>query len=98
MTVRRMCIACWLPKTTNKHSEYLIIHIVFPLQQWLQERATMIRSINIACLELLKLRTLQVTTHLIDGIFIGCIREIAKAAVGSVMFVCVSVRPSVHIE
>ena len=33
---RRMRIACWAPKATNTHSEYVIL-IAFPLQQWLQE-------------------------------------------------------------
>ena len=34
VTVWRMCIACWIRKATNAHSEYLIL-IAFPLQQWL---------------------------------------------------------------
>jgi len=33
MTIRRMRSACWLPKATNTHSEYVII-ITFELQQW----------------------------------------------------------------
>jgi len=32
LTVRCMRIACWIPKATNTHSEYVIL-IVFPLQQ-----------------------------------------------------------------
>ena len=31
--IRRMRIACWLPKATNTHSEYVIL-IALPLQQW----------------------------------------------------------------
>ena len=27
-TIRRMCIACWVPKATNTNSEY-VIHIAF---------------------------------------------------------------------
>ena len=42
MTIWRMRIACWIPKATNTHSEYVIL-IVFPLQQWLHERASMLR-------------------------------------------------------
>jgi len=38
MTLWRMRIACWLPKATNSHPEYVIL-IAFPLQQWLHERA-----------------------------------------------------------
>jgi hypothetical protein len=29
-----MHIACWIPKSTNTHSEYVIL-IVFPIQRWL---------------------------------------------------------------
>jgi hypothetical protein len=32
--IRRMCIACWIPKATKSLSEYAIL-IAFPLQQWL---------------------------------------------------------------
>jgi hypothetical protein len=34
MTIWRMRIACWIPKGTNAHSEYVIL-IAFPQQQWL---------------------------------------------------------------
>jgi len=37
MAVRRMRIACWIPKATDTHSEYVIL-IAFPLQQRLNER------------------------------------------------------------
>jgi hypothetical protein len=42
MTIWRMRIACWIPKSPNTHSEYLIL-ISFPLQQWLHERVSKIR-------------------------------------------------------
>jgi len=42
MTVWPMRIACWIPKATNTHSEYVIL-IALPLQQWLHERASMLR-------------------------------------------------------
>jgi len=32
MTTRPMHIACWIPKATKTHSEYVVI-IVFPQQQ-----------------------------------------------------------------
>jgi len=38
MTIRRMRIAYWINKATNKGSEY-VIHIAFQLQHWLQVRA-----------------------------------------------------------
>ena len=41
MTIWRMRIACWLPKTTNTYSEYVIL-IACPLQQWLCQRASML--------------------------------------------------------
>jgi hypothetical protein len=34
--------ACWVNKATNTHSGYVIL-IDFPLQQWLQERASLLR-------------------------------------------------------
>ena len=49
MTIWRMLIARWIPKATNTHSQYIIL-IVLPLQQWLHERASMLRCKYIACL------------------------------------------------
>jgi len=45
----RMRIACWIPKATDKHSEYVIL-IALPQQQWLHERASMLRYTYIAYL------------------------------------------------
>ena len=42
MTTRRMRCACWITKAKNTHSEYVIL-IAFPWQQWLRERASMLR-------------------------------------------------------
>jgi len=42
MTIWRMRIACWMTKATNAHSQYVIL-IVFPLQQWFHERASLLR-------------------------------------------------------
>ena len=47
--IRRMRIACWIPKATNTHSEYVTI-IVFPLQQWLHESTSMLHYTYIVCL------------------------------------------------
>jgi hypothetical protein len=41
MTIWRVWIACWKPKASNTHSEYVLL-IVFPLQQWLDELALMV--------------------------------------------------------
>jgi len=40
---------CWINKATNTHSDY-VVHISFPRQQWLRERASMIPYLCIACL------------------------------------------------
>ena len=40
MAIWRMRIACCITKATGTHSEYVIL-TAFPLQQWLQERASM---------------------------------------------------------
>ena len=42
MTIWRMRIACWKPKATNTHSQYVIL-IGFPLQQLLHERISVLR-------------------------------------------------------
>ena len=47
--IRRMRSACWIPKATNTHSEYVIL-IAFPRQQWLRERALLLRYSYVACL------------------------------------------------
>jgi len=47
MTIWRKRIACWIPENTNTHSEY-VIFIALPLQQWLHERASMLRHTYIA--------------------------------------------------
>jgi len=39
--IRHLRVACWLPKATDTHSEYVIL-IAFPLQEWLHERALML--------------------------------------------------------
>ena len=49
MTMWLTRIACWIHKATNTHSE-CVIPIAFPLQQWLQERTSMLRYTYSACL------------------------------------------------
>ena len=56
MTItRRMHIACWITKATDTYSE-CVIHISFPRQQWLRERASMLRYTYTVCLVILNLR------------------------------------------
>jgi len=40
--IRRLRIACWRSNTANTHSEYEIL-ITITLQQWLHERASLLR-------------------------------------------------------
>jgi hypothetical protein len=47
MKIRRMRIACCIPKAKNTHSEYEIL-IAFALQQCLHECATLFRYTYIA--------------------------------------------------
>jgi hypothetical protein len=47
-TIWRMRIACWIPKATNTHSEYVMI-IAFRLQQWLNGCASKLRCAYSAC-------------------------------------------------
>jgi hypothetical protein len=54
MTIWRMRIACWIPKATNTHSQYVIL-ISFALQQWLHERASMLRHSTLPVLSGLRL-------------------------------------------
>ena len=49
MTIWRMRMTWWIHKATNTDSQYVIV-IAFPLQQWLHERAFMLRYTYIACL------------------------------------------------
>jgi hypothetical protein len=53
MTIRRMRTECCIPKATSTHSEY-VIFIAFPLQQWLYERASMLRYTQNGCIVCVK--------------------------------------------
>jgi len=48
VTIWLMRIACWIHKTTNTHSECVIL-IAFPQQQWLHERASVLHFTYITC-------------------------------------------------
>ena len=49
MTIRRMRIACWINKATDTLSQYVIL-IAFPLQERLNEGASLLYYTYIACL------------------------------------------------
>ena len=61
MTTWRMRIACWVPKATDTHTEY-VIRIAFPLQQRLYERVSMLRYTYIVCLVLYFIVKIQIRT------------------------------------
>ena len=44
--IRRMRFLCWVTKATDTHSEYEIL-IGFLRQQWVHERALMLRFFNV---------------------------------------------------
>ena len=52
MAICHTCIACWIPKATDIHSEYVRL-TAFPLQQWVHKRASVLRYTYIACLVIL---------------------------------------------
>ena len=47
--IRRMSIACWIPRATYTLSEYVIV-ITFTLQQWLQKCDSVLHCTYIASL------------------------------------------------
>jgi len=47
-TMWRLRIACRVPRATNTQNPQYIILIVFPPQQWLHERASLLRYMYIA--------------------------------------------------
>ena len=44
-------IACWIPTATNIYSHYITL-IALPLQQWVEERTSLLRYTYISCLVL----------------------------------------------
>jgi hypothetical protein len=49
MAIRHMSFACWITNVTNTPSEYVTL-LAFPMQQWLHERASMLRYRYTSCL------------------------------------------------
>ena len=64
MTILRMRIGCWLPKTIDAHREYAII--VFLLQQTLREKGSVLRYI-ISCL----VGIIELISQLVAGKFLS---------------------------
>ena len=57
MTILWRQFPCWIIKATNTHSECVIL-IDFPLQQWLHERATVLRYVYTACIAFFRTRSI----------------------------------------
>jgi hypothetical protein len=49
LIIGRIRIACWITKVKNTHSGYIIPNALL-LQQWVHERASMLRYTYISCL------------------------------------------------
>ena len=67
MTTWPMRIAWWITKTTDTHSEYVII-IAFPLQQRLHDRASMLRHTYIGCRVFTHKASAKQNMHLIGSL------------------------------
>jgi hypothetical protein len=67
---RRMRFAWCITKATVTHSEYEIL-ISFPRQQWLRERASLLRYMYTACLCCLKLRHNREFSQILEHIWLG---------------------------
>jgi hypothetical protein len=63
----QMRFACWIPKATNTSSQYVIL-IAFPLPQWLQESASMLRYMYITLSVLLYMQKKQNLGGICNGI------------------------------
>ena len=64
LAICRSRFACWIPKATNTHSKHLIL-IALLQQQWLRERASLLRYTFSACLVTPQLRHRNVCSLLI---------------------------------
>jgi len=58
--IRRMRFTCWITKATDTHSEYVVL-VAFPGQEWLGERASLLRNTYLPVLYLPQL----VCSHLL---------------------------------
>jgi hypothetical protein len=63
-------IACWITKVTDTQSEYITL-TVFPLQQWLHERGSMLRYTYIARIVMLILNELGACIKSVPELHLG---------------------------
>jgi hypothetical protein len=74
---QRMCTACWVAQATGTHSEFVTL-TAFPRQQWLCERASLLRCTHFAC---------PVNFHFVTSVcgrqlWIVCVSEVAVQRFG----------------
>jgi hypothetical protein len=60
--IRRTHFACWIPKATNTHSEYVIL-FACPLHHSLHERASVVPYTYIAYLDIGLIQAVKVCMH-----------------------------------
>ena len=70
MTIWRMRIACWITKAINTRSEY-VMHIAFPLQQSLHERASIFRYTILPVLFITEVKNVYCTESLYKSDYIS---------------------------
>jgi hypothetical protein len=73
-------IACWITKATNTHPEYVTLN-AFPLQKWLQERASVLRLTYIVHFVIVYktgcvLYEIPRFRHTVSSVFSGMLRSI----------------------
>jgi hypothetical protein len=68
--IRRMRFACWITKATDTHPEYVIL-IAYPRQQWLRERASLLRYTHNSYLFCLFSLTFSIS-HCLSWYFLSC--------------------------
>jgi len=72
MAIWRKRFACWIPKATNTHSEYVIL-IAFLIQQGLHERASLLRDCLSCWTFSLLVHTVGLTTICCKGLNMGAV-------------------------
>ena len=93
MAIRRT--ACWVPKATNTHSQYVLL-IAFPLQQWLHKRASMLR-LYVHCLSCYKrngVRLLRGTDYLYTYVPIQTYTAFSIQRVGGPQYLWIWIYPA----
>jgi hypothetical protein len=78
----RMRIACWKTKGTNTHSE-CVVFIAFPREEWLRERASLLRYMYSTLAVLLNIiqinvRRLIVSSLRVSGVTSGLFKDVSR--------------------